>query len=38
VRLRDDEGLSFVPDIWARVEGMSGARIKKLYDATKKAK
>lgn len=38
VRLRDEEGLSFVPDIWARVEGMSGARIKKLYEATKKAK
>jgi hypothetical protein len=38
VRLRDEEGLSFVPDIWARVEGMSGARIKKLYEAAKKPK
>jgi hypothetical protein len=38
VRLRDKEGLSFVPDIWARIEGMSGARIKKLYEANKKAK
>jgi hypothetical protein len=35
VRHHDDEGLSFVPDIWARVPGLSGARIKELYERTK---
>jgi hypothetical protein len=35
VRLHDDEGLPFVPDIWARVPGLSGARIKELFEQTK---
>jgi hypothetical protein len=35
VRLHDEEGLPFVPDIWARVPGLSGARIKELYELTK---
>lgn len=38
VRLHDDEGLAFVPDIWARLQGMSGSRIKELYAQAKKTK
>ena len=35
VRLHDEEGLPFVPDIWARVPGLSGAKIKELYELAK---
>jgi hypothetical protein len=38
VRLRDEEELAFVSDIWARVPGMSGTRIKKLYKEAKAKK
>jgi hypothetical protein len=32
VRLHEEDGLPFVPDIWARVPGLSGNRIKELYE------
>jgi hypothetical protein len=35
VRLHEEDGLPFVPDIWARVPGLSGAKIKELYELTK---
>lgn len=35
VRLHDEDGLPFVPDIWARVPGLSGNRIKELYELAK---
>src|SRR3954463_14167016 len=35
VRLHEEDDLPFVPDIWARVPGLSGTRIKELYELTK---
>jgi hypothetical protein len=35
VRLHDKDGLAFAPAIWARLDGVSGRRIRELYEEAK---